>query len=165
MFDLVDTALKNLVTEIIKKTFPPPKNVIDVDFKAPAKGTDQTGNMRVGLYLYDVREDLTRRASGTMRSTHPRTDKTIEHDPPRYARLSYMATTWASDPGDEHRMLAALQTETSKATTLPVVFPPEMAALDLQVRLTVGTPTTEDRVLTELWSALETPCAPSSTSP
>ncbi|MFE6692290.1 DUF4255 domain-containing protein [Streptomyces sp. NPDC057743] len=160
MFHLVDKALKELVTGILEKAEFSPSQ-IDVDFKAPAENTaPQACKIMVGLYLYDVREDLTRRTSGTIRSADPSTGKPIEHDPPRYARLSYMATTWANSPLEEHEVLAALHTEASKTTLLPVNFPPEITALDRQAHLTVATPTTEDRVLTELWSALGTPLRP-----
>ncbi|QIS23519.1 Pvc16 family protein [Nocardia terpenica] len=160
MFHLVDNALEKLVKTILTREFP--STPVTVDFTAPTRGwsASQVGKITVGLYLYDVREDLSLRHNGPLRSPDPGGGGLAEYDPPRYARLSYMATAWAENPRDEHHILATLQTQACKTGILAVAFPDPITTLGLRAHLTVGTPTTEDRVLTELWSALETPLRP-----
>ncbi|MFF8790220.1 DUF4255 domain-containing protein [Streptomyces sp. NPDC015125] len=158
MIELVDQALKSRVQQEV--TWPPPG--IPVTFQPPGRDGalgETTGSETVGIYLYDVREDLDRRQTGTVyqydRGTTGQPDrKSAEFDPPRYARLSYLVAAWAPDALSAHRILGELLVGFARSRDFPVPLPPELQELELSGLLDVGHPPAEDRALTELWSAV-----------
>ncbi len=157
MIELVDHALESRVRQDL--TWPPTGYAID--FQPPGReGTlgDTTGAETVGIYLYDIREDTDRRQTGMVyRYTTDGVDpkkKAAEHEPPRWARLSYLITAWAPDAVTAHRMLGELLIGFARSRELPVPLPPELEEMELAALLDVGHPPAEDRALTELWSAV-----------
>ncbi|MFI1252877.1 DUF4255 domain-containing protein [Streptomyces netropsis] len=158
MIDLVDQALKSRVQHDV--TWLPPG--IPVTFQPPGRDGalgEAVGAETVGIYLYDLREDLDRRQTGTVyqydRGTTGLPDrKSAEFDPPRYARLSYLIAAWAPDALSAHRILGELFVGFAKSRVFPVPLPPELQEMELSALLDVGHPPAEDRALTELWSAV-----------
>ncbi|MFD5513081.1 DUF4255 domain-containing protein [Streptomyces sp. NPDC127051] len=159
MIELVDRALEDRVRQDL--TWPP--TGFTVTFQPPGRETghgETAGAEAVGIYLYDIREDLDRRQVGTVYqyAVEPGADepprKSAQHDPPRYARLSYLVTAWASDALGAHRMLGELLTGLARSRELPLRLPEDLAAMGLSALLDVGHPPAEDRALTELWSAV-----------
>ncbi|MFI9306685.1 DUF4255 domain-containing protein [Streptomyces triculaminicus] len=159
MIELVDQALASRVRQDL--TWPPPG--FPITFQPPGRdGThgETAGSEAVGIYLYDIREDLDRRQTGTVyRYDEPRGGgenprKQAEFDPPRYARLSYLVTAWAPDALGVHRMLGELLVGFARSRVFPVPLPPELREMELSGLLDIGHPPAEDRALTELWSAV-----------
>lgn len=158
MIELVDQALKSRVQQDV--TWPAPG--IPVTFQPPGRDGalgETAGSETVGIYLYDVREDLDRRQTGTVyqydRGTMGLPDrKSAEFDPPRYARLSYLVAAWAPDALSAHRILGELLVGFARSRVFPVPLPPELEEMELSALLDVGHPPAEDRALTELWSAV-----------
>ncbi|WP_438490169.1 DUF4255 domain-containing protein [Streptomyces sp. S186] len=159
MIELVDQALELRVRQDL--TWPPPG--FPVTFQPPGRDGahgETAGSETVGIYLYDIREDLDRRQTGTVYQyagppadgEHPR--KKAEFDPPRYARLSYLVTAWAPDALGVHRILGELLVGFARSRAFPVPLPPELQEMELSGHLDVGHPPAEDRALTELWSAV-----------
>ncbi|MEU5049225.1 DUF4255 domain-containing protein [Streptomyces sp. NPDC021096] len=158
MIELVDQALKSRVQQDV--TWPPPG--IPVTFQPPGRDGalgETAGSEAVGVYLYDIREDLDRRQTGTVYQYDvasvggaPR-QKRAESDPPRYARLSYLVAAWAPDALSAHRILGELLVGFARSRVFPVPLPPELEEMELSALLDVGHPPAEDRALTELWSA------------
>lgn len=129
---------------------------IDVSLEAPTRDWAARRNApAINAYLYDIREDVTRRQRGTMPVRDERGAVLKRRQPPRWFRLSYLVTAWTKQPQDEHRLLSAVL-----ATLLPrEVLPPEelpgsLGALGLSVPLTVAGIQSESRSLAEIWSAL-----------
>lgn len=158
MIELVDQALESRVRQDL--TWPPPG--FPVTFQPPGRDGahgETAGSETVGIYLYDIREDLDRRQTGTVyqyatATVEMKPRKSAEFDPPRYARLSYLVTAWAPDALGVHRMLGELLVGFARSRVFPVPLPPELREMELSGLLDIGHPPAEDRALTELWSAV-----------
>ncbi|MCB7135686.1 DUF4255 domain-containing protein [Cellulosimicrobium marinum] len=148
MITEVDDALRALVRAALGE--------IDVAFDAPTKDWAARRNApTVDVYLYDVREDVTRRSHGVIPRRGP--DGTVigRADPPRHFRLSYLVTAWTQRPEDEHRLLDQVLAALIGLDMLP----PEhvvgsLAEAGGPVPVTVGMPPAEDRSVTDVWSSL-----------
>ena len=129
---------------------------VEVAFDAPTKDWVARRNAPViSLYLYDIREDLSRRDTAWV-DVRGEDGKVKERRlPPRRFRLSYLATAWTSRPEDEHRLLSALLSGFLRHE----FFPPELLKGTLEgeetpVLLTVALPPDDDRKIADTWSAL-----------
>ncbi|MEU1309057.1 Pvc16 family protein [Streptomyces cinnamoneus] len=145
---------------------------VDIDFGPPSCDRDLGGSGRptVNLYLYDVREDLDHRQNGTVVHRDQlltRSDgkqilvKSAEHDPPRYARLSYLLTTWAADAPSSHHMLGVLLVGLVRDSALPLRLDPDLELLGVSATMEVGSPPAGDLSTGELWGALNQVLVPS----
>jgi hypothetical protein len=147
----VDESLRALVTRDALNG-----SGVDVAFDAPTKDWVARRNSPVvSLYLYDIREDLSRRDTAwvDVRGEDGRVKE--RRLPPRRFRLSYLATAWTNRPEDEHRLLAALLSGFLRHE----FFPPELLRGSLEgeetpVLLTVALPPDDERKIADTWSAL-----------
>ncbi|MEU1815046.1 DUF4255 domain-containing protein [Streptomyces roseifaciens] len=166
MIELVDHAMELRV----RRDLTYPETGFDVTFQPPGRDGghgETTGAETVGIYLYDIREDLDRKQTGTVYhygtprggGDEPRR-KLAQHDPPRYARLSYLVSALAPDALIAHRMLGELLVGFARSREFEVQLPPELEQMHLQALLDVGHPPAEDRALTELWSTVGHTLAP-----
>jgi hypothetical protein len=129
---------------------------VEVAFDAPTKEWVARRNSPVvNLYLYDIREDLSRRDTSwvDVRGEDGRVKE--RRLPPRRFRLSYLATAWTARPEDEHRLLSSLLSGFLRHE----YFPPELlkGALEgeeIPVLLTVALPPADERKIADTWSAL-----------
>ncbi|WP_329411916.1 DUF4255 domain-containing protein [Streptomyces sp. NBC_00704] len=129
---------------------------IDVSFEAPTRDWAARRNAPViNAYLYDIREDVSRRQRGHMAVRDERDVVVKRRQPPRWFRLSYLVTAWTRAPQDEHRLLsAALATLLPRELIAAEELPGSLRALGLAMPLTVAGIQTESRSLAEIWSAL-----------
>lgn len=127
----------------------------EVSFEAPTKewATHRSGPT-LDVYLFDIKEDLDRRAVAREAVLDGQTT-IARRVPPRFFRLAYLLTAWTSRPEDEHRILAdALAT-----LVLVDVLPAEhlsgwLAEQPLAVAVEVALPMSDERSLADLWTAL-----------
>ncbi|MFJ4806850.1 Pvc16 family protein [Streptomyces murinus] len=160
MIEKVDGKLTSLLEGFVAGITP----LADVILEAPTKEVvgGKPTNPIVSAYLYDVREELSRRATGRM------LEEQVTHLPPRYLRLSYMITTWASQPQNAHQLLSLVYIGLAKVQSLELDVSnkhngeaaTESLTLTATVELEVGRAPMEDRILSELWSTFESPLAP-----
>ncbi|WP_347352194.1 DUF4255 domain-containing protein [Intrasporangium sp.] len=147
----IDEAVRSLVrTEAIERSG------VEVVFDAPTKDWAARRNApTVDVYLYDIREDLRRRAVGWV-PTHTAEGRLETRRPmPRYYKLSYLVTAWTQRPEDEHRLLADLLRSLLRYDAIPgELLGGELADTTLPVPLTVGLPPPEDRAFADVWTAL-----------
>ncbi|MVO85338.1 DUF4255 domain-containing protein [Streptomyces sp. p1417] len=135
---------------------------IDVSFDVPSRDWAARRNAPVvNAYLYDIREDVTRRQRGHIElrdgdAPDATGDTAVRRRrPPRWFRLSYLVTAWTKTPQDEHRLLSAVL-----ATLLPhellsaAELPDALGRLGLSVPMTVASNQSEARSLADIWSAL-----------
>ncbi len=129
---------------------------VEVAFDAPTKDWVARRNAPVvSLYLYDIREDLSRRDTAWV-DVRGEDGRVLERRlPPRRFRLSYLATAWTARPEDEHRLLSSLLSGILRHE----YFPPELLQGALEgeetpVLLTVALPPEDDRKIADTWSAL-----------
>ncbi|GAA1358413.1 DUF4255 domain-containing protein [Streptomyces beijiangensis] len=133
-----------------------PEGTGKVVFEAPTRDWAARRNTpTLNAYLYDIREDVTRRERGAYAERDARGVVLRRRQPPRWFRLSYLLTAWTARPEDEHRLLSSalaglLPHEYLPADTLPAV----LRDLDVLVPLTVAVPPAESRSLADIWSAL-----------
>ncbi len=129
---------------------------IEVSFDSPTRDWAARRNApTINAYLYDIREDVTRRQRG---HTLVRDEQDVvikRRQPPRWFRLSYLVTAWTKQAQDEHRLLSAALVNLLPHELLPPSdLPGALGALGLTVPLSVANITTEARSLAEIWSAL-----------
>lgn len=136
---------------------------VAVDFDAPTRDWVARLNApAVNVYLYDIREDTTRRERGTVDVRDEHGIVRSRRQPPRWFRLSYLVTAWTKRAQDEHQLLsAALATLLPHEMLSPSQLPGSLGALGLSVPLTVTGAGSETRSLAEVWSALGKELTPS----
>jgi hypothetical protein len=128
---------------------------VEVVFDAPTKDWAARRNApTVNMYLYDIREDMRRRARGQVNEYDQRGFVVSRHLPPRHFRLSYLVTAWTQRPEDEHRLLAALLSCFVRHESIPEQMLAGPLRMGLPVGLTVALPPPEDRSFADVWSAL-----------
>lgn len=125
-------------------------------FDAPTKDwVARRSGPTVDLYLYDIREDLQRRVPAW---EDVRGENGLVKDrrlPPRRFRLAYLVTAWTQRPEDEHRLLSSLL---ACFLRNPMLKPGELGGsledANLPVYIEVGQPSSPERSLADVWSAL-----------
>jgi hypothetical protein len=128
----------------------------ELAFDAPT--TDWTARRNaptINVFLYDVREDLSRRSTGTSEEHDDAGMIVAWREPPRWYQLSYLVTAWTNRPTDEHRLLSGVLA----CLTRTEVFAPRwltgtLAELGRPVTLETAGPVSEGRAATDVWSAL-----------
>ena len=147
----VDEALRGLVSRDAL-----PGMDVEIAFDAPTRDWASRRNApTVDIYLYDIREDLRRRARG-MINDYDAAGRVVErHLPPRYFNLSYLVTAWTQRPEDEHRLLSSMLACFLRQDAIPAdLLDGRLAELALPVAVTVGLPPDENRGFADVWSAL-----------
>ena len=129
---------------------------VEVAFDAPTKDWVARRNSPVvNLYLYDIREDLSRRDTAwiDVRGEDGRVKE--RRLPPRRFRLSYLATAWTQRPEDEHRLLSSLLAGFLQHEYFPAaLLPGALEGEETPVLLTVALPPADERKIADTWSAL-----------
>jgi hypothetical protein len=147
----VDETLRGLVRDEALRG-----SQVEVSFDAPTRDWAARRNApTVNLYLYDIREDLSRR-DAAWAAVRDADGIVTGHAPaPRHYRLQYMLTAWTQRPEDEHRLLSAcLATLLRHETLAPAEMTGSLAAQPLAGSIAVGLPLGPDRSIADVWSAL-----------
>ncbi|TCO55781.1 DUF4255 domain-containing protein [Actinocrispum wychmicini] len=128
----------------------------ELAFEAPTKDwTARRNTPTVNVFLYDIREDLTRRRTGTIEEYDEAGMIVGWHDPPRWYHLSYLLTAWTNRPADEHRLLADVLSCLARTDTLEQRWlTGTLAELGLGVSVETAGPVSEGRAATDIWTAL-----------
>lgn len=136
---------------------------IDVSFEVPNRDwSARRSGPVINAYLYDIREELSRRQRGQLPVRDARDVVVRRRQPPRWFRLSYLVSAWTKAPLDEHRLLSAVLATLLPHELLPAEeLPPSLRSLGFAVPLTVATAPAEARSLAEIWSALGAELRPS----
>jgi hypothetical protein len=129
---------------------------VEVAFDAPTKEWVARRNAPiVNLYLYDIREDVTRRETAWI-DVRGEDGRVVERRlPPRRYRLSYLVTAWTSRPEDEHRLLSALLSGFLRHEYFPAeLLQGVLEGEETPVLITVALPPADERKTADTWSAL-----------
>jgi hypothetical protein len=129
---------------------------VDLAFDAPTREWAARQNSPiVSMYLYDVREDISRREVAWETQRGPDRMPTQHAQPPRRYRLSYLITAWTQRPEDEHRLLSAMLACFLRYPVLPSdVLTGDLTSIPLPVLTTIALPPPQDRSIADVWSAL-----------
>ena len=151
MIEVFDETLRELVRrEVVNGS------QVEIAFDAPTRDWASRRNAPVvNIYLYDIRDDLTRREVQYEDVRDP-TGRVTERRPPVHLfRLSYIVTAWTQRPEDEHRLLSACLASFLRHETLaPRELSGVLADQPHPVQLNVALPPTEDRSIADVWTAL-----------
>ncbi|MEW2546301.1 DUF4255 domain-containing protein [Streptomyces sp. NPDC047002] len=129
---------------------------VEVAFDAPtrdwaARRTAPT----VCVFLYDIREDNTRRGSSGGEVYDEEGHVVARRAPARWFELTYLVTAWASRPQDEHRLLSQVLARLVSTDTLgPELLTGSLAELGLIVGLDAGGTGLDAPDASDVWSAL-----------
>ncbi|GAA3838427.1 DUF4255 domain-containing protein [Saccharothrix violaceirubra] len=128
----------------------------DLAFEAPTKDWAARRNApAVNVFLYDIREDLTRRTAGESEVYDDDGTLLGRRGAPRWFDLFYLVTAWTNRPQDEHRLLSEALACLVRAERLPrELLTGSLAELDLAIGMQVAGPTPEGRSAPDVWSAL-----------
>lgn len=129
---------------------------VDLSFEAPTKEwAGKRQRPTLSIFLYDVREDLSRRFHGR---DEVRNESGIVVDrimPPRFFKMSYLITAWTERAEDEHRVLSAVLNQFLKSDAIPSdVLVGTLVEYPRHVRATIALPPPQDRSIADIWSAL-----------
>jgi Pvc16 N-terminal domain len=128
----------------------------ELAFDAPTRDwTAKRNAPTVNVFLYDIREDLSRRRAGTIEEHDGEGMVVGWRGPARWYHLSYLVTAWTNRPADEHRLLSEVLACLAHTDALaPRWLTGTLAELGLSISLEVAGPAPEGRSATDVWSAL-----------
>jgi hypothetical protein len=129
---------------------------VDVVFDAPTREwSARRSAPTVCVFLYDIREDATRRGNGGG-EVHDEDGHVVgRRTPPRWFDLTYLVTAWAGRPQDEHRLLSQALTCLTAADTLPArLLGGSLGELGLQVGMDTAGTAMDAPAAADVWSAL-----------
>ncbi len=110
----------------------------------------------VNVFLYNLVEDMDRRASGQHEEYDENGIATGWRAPPRWYTLSYLVTAWTARPTDEHRLLSEVLRGASRYEQFrPEWLTGSLAELGLAVLVDVAVPAAEGATsTTDIWHSL-----------
>lgn len=127
MIDDIDEALQQLLV----RDLPIKSNEVDIAFNQPRREwSARVSRPTLNLYLYDIRENARLRQHTPIFEVERTEDGKLISQRPRSIRidLMYMVTAWATDPGDEHRLLSRSLMTFLRHRALPADLVPEAFA-------------------------------------
>lgn len=130
---------------------------VELVFDAPTKDWSARRNApTVSVFLYGIREDATRRRTGTAEEYDDEGVVTGRRTPPRWFELTYLVTAWTNRPQDEHRLLSEVLRCLIRTSVLPGrMLTGSLAELGLTVEMEAASAGSGDRPSTvDVWSAL-----------
>jgi hypothetical protein len=131
---------------------------VELVFEAPTREWMAKRNApTVSVFLYDIREDVTRRRSGPVEEYADDGAVTGWRDPPRWFQLTYLVSAWTSRPQDEHRLLSDVLRCLIRTDALAAhLLTGSLAELGLTVGLdVVGPAGNGGPSVSDVWSALD----------
>jgi len=129
---------------------------LDVVFDAPTRQwSEQLAGGAVNAYLWEVREDVTRRQND-WQDVRNDEGRVVGRRPPlhRY-RLRYLLTAWGGSTTDEHRLLSSVLASLADEQAIPADHVSgDLVEEGLHVFITVALPADRDNPPWDLWGAL-----------
>ncbi|MEW1687173.1 DUF4255 domain-containing protein [Streptomyces sp. NPDC091265] len=151
MIHEVDEALRRLIEESGIAG-----SGVEVVFDAPTSDwAARRSAPTVCVFLYDIREDNTRRGSSAGEVYDDDGFVVARRAPARWFELTYLVTAWAGRPQDEHRLLSqVLACLVSTDTLAPHLLTGSLAELGLIVGIDAGGTGLDAPAASDVWSAL-----------
>ena len=151
MINDVDEALRTLLREEALRG-----TDVEVAFDAPTREwASHRNGPTVDVYLYDLREDITRRSGNTIAVRREDGKVSGYRTPPRVFKLAYLVTAWTQRPDDEHRLLSALLSCFLRYEVFPTrLMSPSLVANGYPIGVTIAQPPPDNRKVPDVWSSL-----------
>lgn len=147
----IDEALRSLIRDRALSG-----TEVEVVFDAPTTDWAARRNApTVNVYLYDIREDTSRREYGLEDRRDAEGTVTSRRPAARRFKLSYLVTAWTQRPEDEHRLLDSLLRGFLSYDALPHELVPGLGLRPTEVvPVSIALPPPEDRAFADVWSSL-----------
>ncbi|MFE4328841.1 DUF4255 domain-containing protein [Streptomyces sp. NPDC056831] len=129
---------------------------VDLVFDAPTKDWSARRNApTISVFLHGIREDATRRRTGTAEEHDDQGMVIGWRTPPRWFELTYLVTAWTNRPQDEHRLLSEVLRCLVRSDVLPArMHTGSLAELGLTVEIEAAGPGIDGPSASDVWSAL-----------
>lgn len=161
MIEDLDETLRRLLTREI-----PIKNgEIDIQFDQPKREwSARLSRPTLNLFLHDVRENIKLRHTSQGWELERRADGTgVQRRRPMRVDLQYLITAWATEPEDEHRLLARTLMALFRVSEIPSdLLPESLQDQPVPIALKVAQADTNQN-LTDIWSAMDNELRPAIT--
>lgn len=146
----VDQSLRNMIDADVTN------GGVEISFDAPNKDWSSRRSVpTVNVFLYDIREDLTRRDLGPQVVRNDQGVIVDRQPPARRFKLSYLLTAWTQRAEDEHRLLSALLSLFLQHDAVPRVhLAGSLLDFNLPTLFSLALPPGPDRSLSDIWSAM-----------
>jgi hypothetical protein len=158
MIEDLDEALRRL----LMRELPIKNGEIDVQFNQPRREwSAKLSRPTLDLYLYDLRENLKLRYTAQGWETERRSDGvSVQRRRPFRLDLHYLITAWASEPEDEHRLLARTLMALFRVPEMPAdLLPESLQDQPGPITFKVAQYDTAQN-LTDFWSSLDNEMRP-----
>jgi Pvc16 N-terminal domain len=131
-------------------------NDIEVSFDAPTRDWSSRRNTpTINFFLYDLRESLDRRQAALEETRDARGLVESIALATRWFNCSYLITAWTQRAEDEHRLLSQVLLGFLQVHALPIEdLVGALTEKERNIPLTIGRPPTQDRSISDIWSAL-----------
>ncbi len=122
MIDDLDEVLRQLLI----RELPIKNSEVEIAFEQPKREwSSRLSRPTLNLFVYDLHENNKLRASKQWRVEYNRDGTAVQRRQPIRLDVHYMATAWAADPGDEHRLLTRALIVFLRLPSLPEDLLPE----------------------------------------
>lgn len=158
MFDDLDQALR----ELLIRELPISNDEVDIEFDRPKREwSARLSRPTLNLFLYDVHENQELRQTQPMWQSIRQDDGTvIQRRKPVRIDLHYMITVWATEPEDEHRLLARTLMALFRHPFLPdEVLPQSLQHHQRKIGLMVAQPNALKNPV-DIWTVLDNELGP-----
>ncbi|GAA2947288.1 DUF4255 domain-containing protein [Streptomyces flavovirens] len=129
---------------------------VEIVFDAPTRDWSARRNApTISVFLYDIREEVARRRTGTTEVYDGEGAVVGRRHPPRWFGLTYLVTAWTNRPQDEHHLLSEVLRCLIRTDVLPArLHTGSLAELGLTVGIDAAGPGTDGPSAADVWSAL-----------
>ncbi|HXF62551.1 MAG TPA: DUF4255 domain-containing protein [Caldilineaceae bacterium] len=157
MLDDLDEALR----ELLIRDMPIVNNEVDISFDQPKREwSARLSRPTINLFLHDVRENNKMRTQQPYLNATPNGLSAAVGPNPIRLEVHYMITTWANDPGDEHRLMGRLLMVFFRYKALPEeLYFGQLAGQDFDIWLKVAQYDQRD-TRREIWNMLDNEMKP-----
>jgi hypothetical protein len=155
--------LDQTIRQLLIDELPVKNGEIDISFDQPTREwSSRISTPTLNVFLYDVRENnvLRKHQWERLNGANNAADLAKLKRTPMRVDCSYMLTTWAADPEDEHRLLTRVMLTLFRFPTLPddrLVGSLENPPFEIQARLARHDKLTEP---SDLWNVLDNDLRP-----
>jgi hypothetical protein len=158
MIEDLDEALRQLLV----RELPIKNGEIDVQFNQPRREwSGRLSRPTLNLFLYDLRENAKLRHTAQGWEIERRSDGTaVQRRRPFRVDLSYLITAWATEPEDEHRLLARALMALFRVPEMPAdLLPESLQDQPAPITFKVAQSDTAQN-LTDFWSSIDNELRP-----
>ncbi len=157
MFQDLDEVLRQLLV----RELPIKQNEVDITFDQPKREWSARLNRpTLNLFLHDIRENLKLRQSQQWFIEHNKDGTVTQRRTPTRVDLYYLVTAWASEPDDEHNLLARTLMVLFRQPNLPAdLLPESLSGQPVPIAMQVAQEVSPENP-SDMWNVLDNEIRP-----